>query len=96
MENNVMRYGETEVGLEYYYRNEIDFPILGEMEQASLLMVTRVLSWEQQGNAIIFQTEGSFYEKTLFYRFLDYRAKYDATGRSRNICVRLTLYSDGE
>ncbi len=94
MENNVMRYGETEVGLEYYYRNEIDFPILGEMEQASLLMVTRVLSWEQQGNAIIFQTEGSFYEKTLFYRFLDYRAKYDATGRSRNICVRLTLYSD--
>lgn len=93
-EENVMHYGETKVGLEHYYRNEIDFPILGEMEEAALLMVSRVLSWEQQGASVILQTEADFYEKTLFCRFLDFRARYDATGRSRNICVKLTACSD--
>lgn len=91
---DVMRFNSGETKPEHFYRNEIQFPILGNMEKAMILIVNKVKSWERQGNTFTFQTEGVFYQKRFFYRFLDYRATYDLMDRTRNICVKLTLCSD--
>lgn len=93
-EANVMRYGDNQTGLEHYYWNEIEFPILANMEKAAILIVERVKSWKQEGNSLILQTEAAFHQKRYFYRFFDYRATYDRTGRVRNVCVKLTICSE--
>lgn len=93
-DNNVMRFDTLGTSLDHYYRNEIDFPVLGNMENATILIADKIKSWERKGNEITFQVEGVFYRKVLFYRFFDYRARYDRLKRTRNICVKLTIWAD--
>ncbi len=91
--DNVMRYGDNHTGLDQYYWNEKAFPILANMEEAQILKVDSWKSWCRKENTVTFQTEGVFYHKRYFYRFLDYRAAFDRLERSRNICVRITVCS---
>lgn len=91
---NVMRYDQGAVGNEFYYHNDINFPIVANMDAAMLLLVNKILSCKKEGNEITFQTEGVFYNKRFFYRFFDYRATFDKQDRTRNICVKLTVCAD--
>jgi alpha-D-xyloside xylohydrolase len=93
-DENVMRYDTGNVDEKFYYRNEIDFPVVAEMDHAMLLVVSRILSWKQEGNSLLFLTEGDFYQKRYFYRFLDFRATYDLLDRRRSIAVKLSFLTD--
>ena len=94
MAENVMRYGETGSADNFFYLNEMNFPILADMEQAVLLLVSAVKNWKREGNSVILQTRGDFYKKRFFYRFFDFRATYDLEERHRNICVKITVCAD--
>lgn len=92
--SKLMRYDMDKVSDEFYYRNEIQFPILADMDEAVILTAGRMKTWKREGNSIILQVDGDFYKKRYFYRFFDFRATYDLLRHKRNICVKLTVLSD--
>jgi hypothetical protein len=73
------------------YFNVARFPKLTEMQQATLLLPTRIKNFKADGNSVTINTEGHFFKQNFTYRYFDFRPVFNELNNTRNITVRLTF-----
>lgn len=97
MENQdkkVMRFDESKVDDRYFYLNQLDFPLLSDMRQATLMVVDSAASWSRTRHSVIIRALGRFYHKRYFYRFFDFQPTYDESDDTRPITIEIEAVSD--